>query len=116
MRQLLQRTSGLYEYLTDRRIFRPHLRAEAARLDRAGLRATTFDTQPAIDGRHMHGYFRLSAPRLALVLMSIGGLVFAAGHTRRTGPIGMALFLAGVAWLELRSSPAEFQGGRGPGL
>jgi D-alanyl-D-alanine carboxypeptidase len=28
--------------------------------DRAGLRATTFDTQPTIAGRHMHGYLPLN--------------------------------------------------------
>jgi hypothetical protein len=43
-----------------------------------------------------------SAPRLALVLMAIGASVFALGHARPVGPIGMTLFLAGVAWLELR--------------
>lgn len=43
-----------------------------------------------------------SAPRPALVLMAIGATVFALGHARPMGPIGMALFLAGVAWLELR--------------
>jgi hypothetical protein len=34
--------------------------------------------------------------------MAIGTTVFALGHARPMGPIGMALFLAGVAWLELR--------------
>jgi hypothetical protein len=34
--------------------------------------------------------------------MAIGASVFAFGHARPVGPIGMALFLAGVAWLELR--------------
>jgi hypothetical protein len=43
-----------------------------------------------------------SAPRPALVLMAIGATVFALGHARPMGPIGMALFLAGIAWLELR--------------
>lgn len=34
--------------------------------------------------------------------MGLGALVFAVGHPKPTGPIGMALFLIGVAWLELR--------------
>jgi hypothetical protein len=42
------------------------------------------------------------APWPALALMAIGASVFALGHARPMGPIGMALFLAGVAWLELR--------------
>lgn len=42
------------------------------------------------------------APRPALVLMALGALVFTLGHARPVGPIGMALFLAGIAWLELR--------------
>jgi hypothetical protein len=42
------------------------------------------------------------APRPALVLMAIGATVFALGHARPVGPIGMTLFLAGIAWLELR--------------
>ena len=43
-----------------------------------------------------------SAPRPALVLMAIGATVFALGHARPMGPIGMTLFLAGIAWLEIR--------------
>jgi len=46
-------------------------------------------------------------PGAALVLMALGALVFAVGHPKPTGPIGMALFLVGVVWLELRSRPAE---------
>jgi hypothetical protein len=42
------------------------------------------------------------APWPALALMAIGATVFALGHARPMGPIGMAFFLAGVAWLELR--------------
>ena len=42
------------------------------------------------------------APRPALALMAVGATVFALGHARPVGPIGMTLFLAGVAWLELR--------------
>jgi len=45
---------------------------------------------------------RRTAPRPALVLMAIGATVFALGHARPMGPIGMALLLAGIAWLELR--------------
>jgi hypothetical protein len=41
-------------------------------------------------------------PRAALVLMALGALIFAVGHPKPTGPIGMSLFLAGVIWLELR--------------
>ena len=42
------------------------------------------------------------ASRPALALMALGATVFALGHARPMGPIGMALFLAGIAWLELR--------------
>jgi hypothetical protein len=47
------------------------------------------------------------APRPALALMAIGATVFALGHAKPVGPIGMALFLAGVAWLELRPRQEE---------
>lgn len=50
---------------------------------------------------------RERARRGALVLMVLGALVFAVGHPKPTGPIGMALFLAGVAWVELRARPVE---------
>jgi D-alanyl-D-alanine carboxypeptidase len=114
VRQLLQHTSGLHDYLADPRIVRPYLNGNtgyawtparlleiandhkpdfrpgtswrysntnylvlglivekvtgnslAAELKRrvfgpAGLHATTFDTRPAIAGRHMHGYFPLT--------------------------------------------------------
>ena len=43
-----------------------------------------------------------SAPRPALALMAIGATVFALGHARPVGPIGMTFFLAGIVWLELR--------------
>jgi hypothetical protein len=46
---------------------------------------------------------RKSAPRPALMLMGLGAAVFAVGHPQPTGPIGMGLFIAGVAWLELRT-------------
>jgi hypothetical protein len=48
-----------------------------------------------------------TAPRPALALMALGALVFALGHARPMGPIGMALFLAGIAWLELRPRREE---------
>jgi hypothetical protein len=55
-----------------------------------------------------------SAPRPALVLMAIGATVFALGHARPVGPIGMTLFLAGIAWLELR--PRTEDAGHAPSL
>ena len=48
-----------------------------------------------------------AAPRPALVLMGLGAAVFAVGHPQPTGPVGMALFVAGVAWLELRPRQAK---------
>lgn len=50
---------------------------------------------------------RARAPRPALVLMVLGALVFAVGHPKPTGPIGMGLFLAGIVWLELRPHSAD---------
>jgi len=47
------------------------------------------------------------APGPALVLMAMGAIVFALGHARPMGPIGMGLFLAGIAWLELRPRREE---------
>jgi len=49
------------------------------------------------------------APWPALTLMTIGALVFTLGHARPMGPIGMALFLAGVVWYELRARPAKLR-------
>ncbi|HWM13800.1 MAG TPA: hypothetical protein VNO56_04905 [Gaiellaceae bacterium] len=46
-------------------------------------------------------------PRAALVLMALGALIFAVGHPKPPGPVGMALFFAGVVWLELRRREAE---------
>jgi cytochrome bd-type quinol oxidase subunit 2 len=46
-------------------------------------------------------------PRGAFVLMALGALIFAVGHPKPTGPIGMSLFLAGVVWLELRPRREE---------
>ncbi len=48
-----------------------------------------------------------AAPKPALVLMAAGATVFALGHAQPVGPIGMTLFLAGVAWLELRPRREE---------
>jgi hypothetical protein len=45
---------------------------------------------------------RGTAPVTALVLMSLGAVVFTLGHARPMGPIGMGLFLAGIAWYEFR--------------
>ncbi len=50
---------------------------------------------------------RRRGPRAALGLMALGALIFAVGHPKPTGPIGMGLFLAGVVWLELRPQSAE---------
>jgi hypothetical protein len=44
---------------------------------------------------------RGSAPLPSLVLMALGAIVWALGHAPPTGPMGMALFLAGIVWLEL---------------
>lgn len=44
-----------------------------------------------------------------LVLMILGALVFAVGHPKPFGPIGMGLLLAGIVWLELRPRRAEVQ-------
>lgn len=41
------------------------------------------------------------------VLMTIGAAVFAVGHPFPPGPIGIALFGLGVAWLELRREAAK---------
>jgi hypothetical protein len=41
------------------------------------------------------------------LLMSIGAAIFAVGHPFPPGPIGIALFGLGVAWLELRREVAK---------
>ena len=46
-----------------------------------------------------------TAPTGALVCLALGAAVFALGHAKPTGPIGMGLFLIGIAWLELRPRP-----------
>lgn len=50
---------------------------------------------------------RNHAPRPALVLLALGALVFGIAHPKPTGPIGMALLLAGLIWLELRPRAEE---------
>ena len=45
---------------------------------------------------------RGTAPAGALVLMSLGAVVFVLGHAPPMGPVGMGLFLAGTVWTELR--------------
>jgi hypothetical protein len=41
-------------------------------------------------------------PRWVTAAMVLGAIVFAVGHPIPPGPIGMALFLVGILWLELR--------------
>lgn len=41
------------------------------------------------------------------LLMAIGAAIFAVGHPFPPGPIGIVLFGAGVAWLEVRRRPIE---------
>lgn len=41
-------------------------------------------------------------PRWVTAAMMVGAIVFAVGHPLPPGPIGMTLFLLGIAWLELR--------------
>jgi len=48
-----------------------------------------------------------SAPSPARILMTVGALVFVLGHARPVGPIGMALFLTGILWLELRTGSED---------
>lgn len=50
---------------------------------------------------------RHRSPRPALALMGLGALVFAVGHPKPFGPVGMGLFLAGVIWIELRPQPGD---------
>jgi hypothetical protein len=45
---------------------------------------------------------RRTAPWPALLLLVIGAALFAKSHVRPWGAAGMAAFLAGVVWLELR--------------
>ena len=50
---------------------------------------------------------RHRAPLPALVLMGLGGLLFTRSHVQPWGSAGMAIFLAGVVWLEFRGSGAD---------
>ena len=43
-----------------------------------------------------------TAPVGALVSMSLGAAVFTLGHAPPVGPVGMGLFLLGIAWAEFR--------------
>jgi hypothetical protein len=45
---------------------------------------------------------RRRAPLPALVLMTVGAFLFAVSHVKPFGPAGMAAFLAGVVWFELK--------------
>jgi hypothetical protein len=54
---------------------------------------------------------RRTAPRPAVVLIVLGALVFAVAHPQPTGPIGMGLLLAGIAWLELRPRSVDARRG-----
>lgn len=47
-----------------------------------------------------------TAPPGALVSMGLGATVFTLGHAPPMGPVGMGLFLLGIAWAELRTPPA----------
>jgi hypothetical protein len=49
---------------------------------------------------------RDTAPLGALVLMALGAAVFTLGHAPPVGPVGMGLFLIGIAWAEFRPRPA----------
>ena len=48
-----------------------------------------------------------TAPLGSLVSMALGAAVFTLGHAPPMGPIGMGLFLLGIAWTEFRPRPAE---------
>jgi len=50
---------------------------------------------------------RDTAPLGALVSMGLGAAVFMLGHAPPMGPVGMGLFLLGIAWAEFRPRPAE---------
>ena len=50
---------------------------------------------------------RDTAPLGGLVSMALGAAVFTIGHAAPMGPIGMGLFLLGIAWSEFRPRPAE---------
>jgi hypothetical protein len=48
-----------------------------------------------------------TTPLGALVCLSLGSAVFSLGHAPPTGPIGMGLFLLGIAWAEFLPPPAQ---------
>ena len=50
---------------------------------------------------------RQIAPLYVSLLLGIGAAFFAVGHPKPPGPIGMTLFLIGVALLELRYRPQQ---------
>lgn len=50
---------------------------------------------------------RNTAPLGALVSMALGAAVFTLGHARPMGPVGMGLFLLGIAWAEFLPRPAR---------
>ena len=50
---------------------------------------------------------RDTAPLGALVSISVGAAAFTLGHAPPMGPVGMGLFLLGIAWTEFRPRPAE---------
>jgi hypothetical protein len=47
------------------------------------------------------------APLGVQILMVLGAAVWTLGHAPPMGPIGMGLFLIGIAWTEFRPRPAE---------
>ena len=50
---------------------------------------------------------RDTAPLGALVSMALGAAVFTLGHAPPMGPIGMSLFLLGIAWTEFHPRPTQ---------
>ena len=50
---------------------------------------------------------RDTAPLGALALLALGATAFAIGHAPPMGPIGMGLFLLGIAWTEFHPRPAK---------
>src|SRR6266851_1278298 len=44
--------------------------------------------------------FSVSRPRLPVALLVLAGMLFGTRHVVPTGPLGMACFVVGVAWLE----------------
>jgi hypothetical protein len=48
-----------------------------------------------------------SAPRIALVLIGLGAVVFAVGHVRPIGPAGLLVLTTGVAWVQFGASRAS---------